>query len=168
MGETGEGRVSQWKYLTIMTKKGDRLDNLARLINITSQKTHPLVKTLGKMVTQIIACIVIFLSEWLIKKLGIQYSSRNDNVGEELDQEQEQEQEQDCCPICLGVETANWDTTRCGHSFHHSCLAAWLAGRHTCPVCRGDLDPGHFLVDWVVPQCGKIKQFEYQINYSKE
>ena len=83
-----------------------------------------------------------------MEKLGIWYNSR-DNVGEELDQEQEQEQ--DRCPICLDVDTANWDTTRCGHSFHHSCLAVWLAGRHTCPVCRGNLDPGHFLIDWVVP-----------------
>ena len=140
-------------YLTIMTKEGDRLDNLARLINITSQKIYPLVETLGKMLTHtIIACLIIVLSEWLVQKLGIWYSAPNDNVSEEHDQEEEQEQEQDSCPICLGDDTANWTTTRCGHGFHQNCLAVWLEGRHTCPLCRGALDPGHFMIDWVIPQ----------------
>lgn len=27
-------------------------------------------------------------------------------------------------------------TGKCGHSFHHECINAWLKKSHTCPVCR--------------------------------
>ena len=84
------------------------------------------------------------------------YSAPTDNVSEghdqgEQQQQEEEEQQQDSCPICLGDDPANWTTTRCGHGFHQNCLGVWLERRHTCPLCRGPLDPVLFMIDWVIP-----------------
>lgn len=42
------------------------------------------------------------------------------------------------CSICLNVFGINEQicTVECGHVFHHSCLASWLLGNNTCPLCR--------------------------------
>lgn len=54
------------------------------------------------------------------------------------------------CAVCLEPVTTpkekstpeNFDTvrTKCGHVFHHACLAEWLKTSPTCPMCRA---PAH-------------------------
>lgn len=46
------------------------------------------------------------------------------------------------CAICtdhmeLGAPVI---TLSCGHPFHEDCLRQWLARRHTCPICRLELE----------------------------
>ena len=78
-----------------------------------------MLETFYKMLSHIIVCVLIIIfdnmSEWLMEKLDIWYSSRDDdNVDDEVE-------EQDYCPICLDVDTDNLDTTLCGHP-------PWLSG----------------------------------------
>lgn len=40
------------------------------------------------------------------------------------------------CSICL--EPSN-QTTKCGHFFHHACIAKWAQRTPTCPLCRSAL-----------------------------
>jgi hypothetical protein len=49
------------------------------------------------------------------------------------------------CPVCLSQFECGEDgivNLKCGHLFHRDCLAPWFAHRHTCPVCRADVDEG--------------------------
>ena len=54
------------------------------------------------------------------------------------------------CPICLfelnqapndGRAPKRFMTTPCGHSFHPSCLEAWMIQSMVCPCCRTQLPP---------------------------
>jgi hypothetical protein len=40
-----------------------------------------------------------------------------------------------CC-ICMSETLSKPLTLRCGHDFHSSCVARWLAQRPVCPVCN--------------------------------
>lgn len=42
------------------------------------------------------------------------------------------------CSICQEtfLFPSNCTTTKCGHVFHQTCLAAWTSHRRTCPTCR--------------------------------
>ncbi|CAL4887462.1 unnamed protein product [Urochloa decumbens] len=49
------------------------------------------------------------------------------------------------CAVCLS-ELEDGDRLRlllpkCSHAFHSDCIAQWLAGHVTCPVCRCNLQP---------------------------
>jgi hypothetical protein len=49
------------------------------------------------------------------------------------------------CPICLCEFELHESAVvglKCEHLFHKGCLDPWFAGRHTCPVCRMDIDEG--------------------------
>ncbi|EFC45856.1 RING finger domain-containing protein [Naegleria gruberi] len=45
------------------------------------------------------------------------------------------------CPICqTDVCRGQWSTTLpCEHFFHSECIGKWFERKHTCPVCRHDL-----------------------------
>lgn len=47
------------------------------------------------------------------------------------------------CPICLDDSELDWDTARCGHRFHKTCLNTWseIYGHPFCPMCRAPLQP---------------------------
>ena len=97
--------------------------------------------------------MIIFdtISGWLMEKLDIWSNARDDDNVDDGDDELDGQN--DCCPICLGEDADNLHATLCGHVFHQGCLEVWLAmGRKTCPVCRGNVGPGHYyFLDWVIP-----------------
>ena len=42
------------------------------------------------------------------------------------------------CPICMdSLQKTDLVVTRCGHSFHSSCLFKHLSKHDNCPCCRG-------------------------------
>lgn len=47
----------------------------------------------------------------------------------------------DRCAICLGdVEAGDViKHLRCNHSFHDTCIDAWLTKRAICPICKSDV-----------------------------
>ena len=54
------------------------------------------------------------------------------------------------CPICLCEIKDDMDdmvVTRCGHTFHKSCLQQWddfcIGKPYQCPLCRATLDSKH-------------------------
>jgi hypothetical protein len=55
--------------------------------------------------------------------------------------------EPDNCSICFSSLTDSPDsptkTTHCEHTFHEQCLQDWLLRSHTCPLCRGPVDPAN-------------------------
>lgn len=46
------------------------------------------------------------------------------------------------CPICVQpLEDSSSTRTKCGHTFHESCLFHWtVRGNRTCPCCRGGIE----------------------------
>ena len=55
------------------------------------------------------------------------------------------------CPICLEdmitytkkqvcYTSVVVTTVKCDHKFHLKCLTAWLRNKHTCPLCRCQID----------------------------
>ena len=50
----------------------------------------------------------------------------------------------DECAVCLeGIDVLDRATTRCGHTFHTSCLCVSARRRPMCPLCRAPLAPQH-------------------------
>ncbi|KAL5199752.1 hypothetical protein ABZP36_020955 [Zizania latifolia] len=51
--------------------------------------------------------------------------------------------EDKCCVCLAGMREgqALRDLPRCGHRFHHKCIAKWLTAHPTCPVCRATAVP---------------------------
>jgi hypothetical protein len=49
--------------------------------------------------------------------------------------------DQTTCPICLGdfANPSRLSALPCGHLFHPDCIACWVCGHPTCPVCRHSL-----------------------------
>lgn len=45
------------------------------------------------------------------------------------------------CPVCLDHMT-DPARTACGHEYHSECLAQWLSGNNSCPICRAELVRG--------------------------
>ena len=44
------------------------------------------------------------------------------------------------CAICTNdMSPSTVRPTKCGHYMHAECLAEWLAGHTTCPMCRTEL-----------------------------
>jgi hypothetical protein len=45
------------------------------------------------------------------------------------------------CPICMSTDPSNaFCDTACKHTFHRSCIGAWLNKHTTCPMCRAVID----------------------------
>ncbi|KAF0695384.1 Aste57867_13818 [Aphanomyces stellatus] len=57
----------------------------------------------------------------------------------------------DDCAICLDdyVEDPAATALPCGHAFHDTCLAAWMAKQQTCPMCRDVALFGSTAVEYV-------------------
>ena len=50
--------------------------------------------------------------------------------------------ESSLCAVCLEdlTEPSLRGSANCNHYFHTQCVETWLAGKHSCPICRqGDL-----------------------------
>lgn len=57
------------------------------------------------------------------------------------------------CSICMVTPEASdglrpltgddWTTTKCGHTYHQTCLNTWMTTNQTCPLCRTELDAPH-------------------------
>lgn len=45
------------------------------------------------------------------------------------------------CHICLEPFEAGAEVVKlkCGHAYHHACIATWLRMKRTCPICRCEL-----------------------------
>ncbi|OTA83102.1 hypothetical protein M434DRAFT_84181 [Hypoxylon sp. CO27-5] len=72
-----------------------------------------------------------------------------------------QQQEEECV-ICQSSFTLGVLTV-CGHQFCKECIKTWLAGRHTCPVCKTFLAPGMTHDITLKKQVLKVRQ-EHQDN----
>ncbi len=47
------------------------------------------------------------------------------------------------CTICSDVlQVPGSSVTRCGHTFHTSCLQRWLGQKRTCPLCKTECKAG--------------------------
>jgi hypothetical protein len=52
------------------------------------------------------------------------------------------------CPICIQEFDLEDDSTiiKCNHIFHSNCIKIWLCEEsNKCPICRVDIDKGHYL-----------------------
>ena len=50
------------------------------------------------------------------------------------------------CPICMSTSTSNaFCATACKHTFHRSCIGAWLNTNTTCPMCRATINVNHLI-----------------------
>ena len=51
------------------------------------------------------------------------------------------EEDGNVCSICLGElgQEVCASTKRCQHTFHQTCLNAWIKQSLSCPICREDI-----------------------------
>jgi len=51
-------------------------------------------------------------------------------------------------------------SNKCGHSFSHKTITAWLASQSKCPICKSDMTPSDLNPNFQLREA--IEQYLYQ------
>jgi hypothetical protein len=129
--------IKQSEHLKVVKGHMNQIKSLKKEINNKNIKMRNM-KRAGEILKKgYYDSLLLMEEEWKVKLNGEKLAHRNKCERGECEQGKCKQSD---CVICQDViGAANSCTLGCGHTYHLSCIATWMANeKNTCPTCRAE------------------------------
>ena len=134
--------IKHSEHLKVVKKYTKQINSLKKDIRQKNKKMRDMKKA-GEILKKGYYDSLLFMEEeWKVKLNGEKLAHRNKCEQGGCGHGGCGQGEQSDCAICQDViGAANSCTLGCGHTYHLSCIATWMANeKNTCPTCRAEQD----------------------------